>query len=93
MQLLRTLKNADVHVENFKVNVSVIFPSATYHHNPARIMDLDERPSHQLDHPLSVSGPLCTQTPSDGIVLSKDINISQVGHPSQILCNEGTQAI
>jgi hypothetical protein len=47
LQLLRTTKNADVHVDSFfKVNVSVTFPSATSHHNPARIMDLDERPSH-----------------------------------------------
>jgi hypothetical protein len=47
LQLLRIIKNVDVHGDSFfKVNVSVTFPSATSHHNPARIMDLDEKPSH-----------------------------------------------
>ena len=41
----------------------------------------------------SLSGPLCAQTPPDGIVLSEDVGISQVGCPSQTLCNEGTLAI
>jgi hypothetical protein len=37
----------------------------------------------------TISGPLCAQTPPEGIVLSKDISISQVGCPSQTLRNEG----
>jgi TolA-binding protein len=40
-----------------------------------------------------VSGPLCAQTPPEGIVLSKDVDISRVGCPSQTLCNEGTLAV
>ena len=40
-----------------------------------------------------VSGPLCAQMPPEGIVLSEDVNVSQVGYPSQTLRNEGTLAV
>jgi hypothetical protein len=42
---------------------------------------------------LNLSGSLCAQPPPEGIVLSKDIDISRVGCPSQTLHNEGTLAI
>jgi hypothetical protein len=40
-----------------------------------------------------LSGPLCAQTPPEGIVLSEDVNISRVGCPGQTLRNEGTLAL
>jgi hypothetical protein len=40
-----------------------------------------------------LSGPLCAQTPPEGIILSVDVDISQVGCPSQSLCNEGALVI
>jgi hypothetical protein len=46
-----------------------------------------------VDNSHHLSGPLCAQTPPEGIVLSKDAGISRVGCPSQTLHNEGALAV
>ena len=60
-------------------------------------MDVDLRVEDltglEADDKGTLSGPLCAQTPPEGIVLSKDVKISQVGCPGQTLRNEGTLAI
>ena len=101
LQFLGTIKNADVHVDSFfKVDVPVTFSFATYYHNPARIIDSDERPMYKFDHPPSRCIPslsILTQICSNNLLYCKwpdgivSVSVSEIRVCSSLFSSLYTQ--